>query len=570
MIAWASYSGEAVEQVIAAYICLQFPSSVHVRPSQGDGGIDVIRSLDNGSWAVYQIKRFSNNLGASQKKQIAKSWNSVIKYSQEKGFTLKEWYLVMPLDPTKENLEWFSRLTGDSEIEAMWLGKTHVDGWAAEMPYVADYYLRDNRDAVLSIVKNMLGVAYPNVADIDGLANQANKIQSLLNDLDPNYAYDLQIFSDYNKASVIPFSSRPGLVMSTIMETDDRRAIQIDVLAKHNASTDLAPITGKVNFHIEDDAQSKTLQEFIDYGVPITDFPASVITNGPILFGGQGELEEAIVTTCSCSEETVFNMVIHNKVGSAMDVVQSSFTKGRKGVIWSGSTLDQMFSIKMKTLYSDSSATINITYNQNYFKQYPVSKICKKLRFLIDGIDDEFSITLAEDELCRFSLELLGIKKEEIKFAQKVAELLALVDAVALEDVDFPSRISREEFNNLTRAVELIQGKQIVQCWEKLEPDSIDNSIESGSVGMKPFAIRFLLNRSLTLENKHYHYGYVNHEMVGTWSKDQNILVPTKEYGNEVRMTYVGSVNDTEMRPGRLYIAPLRDVAFLGGNIKNG
>lgn len=570
MIAWASYFGEAVEQVIVAYICLQFPSSVHIRPSQGDGGIDVIRSLDDGSWAVYQIERFSNNLGASQKKQIAKSWNSVIKYSKEKSFSLKEWYLVMPLDPTKENLEWFSRLTGDSEIEASWLGKTHVDGWAAEMPYVTDYYLRDNRDAVLSIVKNMLGVAYSNVADIDGLANQANKIQSLLNDLDPNYAYDLQILSDYNKASVIPFSSRPGLVMSTIMETDDRRVIQIDVLAKHNASTDLAPITGKVNFHIGDNAQSKTLQELIDYGVPITDFPASVITNGPILFGGQGELEEAIVTTYSCSEETVFNMAIHNKVDSAMDVIQSSFTKGRKGAIWSGSTLDQMFSIKMKTLYSDSSAKINIAYNQNYFTQYPVSKICKKLRFLIDGVDDEFSITLAEDELCRFSLELLGIKKEEIKFAQKVAELLALVDAVALEGVDFPSRISREEFNNLTRAVELIQGKQIVQCWEKLEPDSIDNSIESGSVGMKPFAIRFLLNRSLTLENKHYHYGYVNHEMVGTWSKDQNILVPTTEYGNEVRMTYVGSVNDTEMRPGRLYIAPLRDVAFLGGNIKNG
>lgn len=568
MIAWESYSGECIEQVIATYICLQFPSAVHIRPSQGDGGIDVIRSLGDGSYAVYQIKRFARNLGASQKKQIEKSWKSVLEYFQEKGLILKKWYLAMPLDPTKENLEWLNKLTSDSEIEASWLGKTHIEGWSAKMPYVADYYLQANRDAILKIAKNMLGATCLDVADISSIVHQINNLQLLLNDLDPNYAYDLQILSDYNRATEAPLVSKPGLVMSSIMEMDNGRAIQIDVFAKHGASTELAPITGKINFFAEDEVQAKKLREFLDYGVPIIEFPALVKSNGPLLFGKQAEFEKATVTAYNSNEEAVFNLVIHNKSGNTMDVVQSSFNKGKKGAIWIGSTSDQMFSIEMKTLYSNYLSAINITYNQNYFTQYPISAICKKLRFLVDGIDDEFSITLGGSELCRFSFGSLEIKKDEIIIAYRIAQLLALLDAVALEDVSFPSKISREEFNDLSRAVELIQDKQIIQCWEKLEPDLIDDSIFE-SFDTEFFAIKFLLNRSLILENNCYHYGYVRHEIVGMWDKSKNAFIPTGEYGKEAKLTYVGSVNSTEMQPGTLYVAPIKDIEFLDENKRN-
>lgn len=55
-ISWETLSGEDVERAIATYICLEHPSSVRVRPSGGDGGIDVINTLKNGKKACIKLR----------------------------------------------------------------------------------------------------------------------------------------------------------------------------------------------------------------------------------------------------------------------------------------------------------------------------------------------------------------------------------------------------------------------------------------------------------------------------------------------------------------------------------
>ena len=74
MIAWETYSGEDVERAIATDICLEHPTAIRVRPSQGDGGIDVIKAINDTDIIVYQIKKFATNLTSSQKAQLKKSW----------------------------------------------------------------------------------------------------------------------------------------------------------------------------------------------------------------------------------------------------------------------------------------------------------------------------------------------------------------------------------------------------------------------------------------------------------------------------------------------------------------
>ncbi len=59
-VEWTRHSGDDVEAVLAMLVCSQFPNAVRVRPSQGDGGIDVFvpgpAGWDN-ERAVYQVKR---------------------------------------------------------------------------------------------------------------------------------------------------------------------------------------------------------------------------------------------------------------------------------------------------------------------------------------------------------------------------------------------------------------------------------------------------------------------------------------------------------------------------------
>ena len=61
-IPWTRYSGEDVESVLATFISLEERNAIKIRPSRGDGGIDLIVYLDAETVDIYQIKKFAENL----------------------------------------------------------------------------------------------------------------------------------------------------------------------------------------------------------------------------------------------------------------------------------------------------------------------------------------------------------------------------------------------------------------------------------------------------------------------------------------------------------------------------
>lgn len=73
-IPWERISGDDVETIIAVYVCRENPDAVKVRPSRGDGGIDLLHKRDDDTYDVYQVKKFATNLSSGQKTQILNSW----------------------------------------------------------------------------------------------------------------------------------------------------------------------------------------------------------------------------------------------------------------------------------------------------------------------------------------------------------------------------------------------------------------------------------------------------------------------------------------------------------------
>ncbi len=93
-------------------LCRENPSAVRVRPSRGDGGIDVLAPARSGAGvAAYQVKSFSSNLTAGQKAQAERSFRRVLDYAKGRGLQVTEWYLTLPLDPANENLAWLGGFT---------------------------------------------------------------------------------------------------------------------------------------------------------------------------------------------------------------------------------------------------------------------------------------------------------------------------------------------------------------------------------------------------------------------------------------------------------------------------
>ena len=56
-----------------------------------------------------------------------------------------QWSLVMPLNPTSEDEEWFKGLTAEAGFLCDWRGLTFWQSESSKYPYVVDYFLENGR-----------------------------------------------------------------------------------------------------------------------------------------------------------------------------------------------------------------------------------------------------------------------------------------------------------------------------------------------------------------------------------------------------------------------------------------
>ena len=111
-IPWTRYSGEDVESVLATFISLEERDAIKVRPSRGDGGIDLIVYLDAETVDVYQIKKFAENLKSSQKAQIENSWKELSATTADLRVKINSWHLVMPLEQNSSGMGFQELMAG--------------------------------------------------------------------------------------------------------------------------------------------------------------------------------------------------------------------------------------------------------------------------------------------------------------------------------------------------------------------------------------------------------------------------------------------------------------------------
>ena len=158
-VEWTRIEPGDIEQVVAILLCRENPAAVRVRPSRGDGGIDILVPLDGtATVAVYQVKSFTANLTRGQKAQAERSFRRLMDYAAVRGLRVAEWYLTLPVNPTNENLEWLEGFTAGHGLLAQWRGLDFLEGLAADYPSVIDYYLRDGKDRLQAALESLTTV----------------------------------------------------------------------------------------------------------------------------------------------------------------------------------------------------------------------------------------------------------------------------------------------------------------------------------------------------------------------------------------------------------------------------
>jgi hypothetical protein len=274
---------------------------------------------------VHQIKKFAENLSASQKSQVEKSFGRALVGMVRGSVPLNDWYLVMPLDPTLDNLQdWFDEMPGRAiealatdtdlaltapeveQIEAWRSAPGRVIGWkaldfceklAADYPYVVDYYLFGGRerikDAVAELAKligrdDQLRASDPGsdlgtqVASRDAALLQPGEVREHLSrlgrvlDTDPHFRYGFGL--DINRPEL---HLEDGLVAASQEAIPGDLWLTFKIYERSAQSLEERPIPIQLEFQFEEESdEHQAFRDWIKYGKP-AEAPATITADLP-------------------------------------------------------------------------------------------------------------------------------------------------------------------------------------------------------------------------------------------------------------------------------------------------
>lgn len=277
-VEWSRQSGDDTEAVIAIMLCREYPNAIRPKPSQGDGGIDVLVPGEDGA-AIYQIKGYTGNLTATRKGHIKKSWDQLLKFSKAKSLAIAEWHLVVPENFTNEQREWLDGLTKNAGFPCHLHTLDYVDGLAAKYPDVIDYYLRDGKDRLGETIRSYLSIVSPDTStEPAGSLQRISELHKTLNKFDPHYSYDYSVDTlRPGQASASLPADAPGLV-AAVQLTEGDTCITYKIFARFAEALNERPIPGGFTLIAERDSElGAQIEDWVKFGAPLKDIPAKNI-----------------------------------------------------------------------------------------------------------------------------------------------------------------------------------------------------------------------------------------------------------------------------------------------------
>jgi hypothetical protein len=530
-VEWSRQSGDDVEAVLGILLCREHPTATRVKPSVGDGGIDVWVPEGGDAATVYQIKKYTGNITATRKGHIKESWETLLAYAEENSISLSAWYLVMPENPTKEQLTWFGELTEDASFPCAWRGLDVVDGLAAKYPDVIDYYLRDGKERLEETVARLLSIA--------GLKNPAaspatsidslRELHAALNQFDPHFQYDFSV-QGLNADGTYPPPQVTPTTIASVRLTDNERCVTFNIIPRFNEALKERPVPGSMTLAaMPGSPLHQQIDDWAKYGAPLQDVPAKNVSwDLPGGFGGSWENARVTVGASKplpgSVHETITLQVLEldGSVVASLDFVTEDASSGadKKGVRSAGhDTESGLVRYESRMLRDDDEN--RVAANLNLSVEEPTGRfpadMLPSIRFL--------AAVRASRQIQMFSrngpaltpplpIPQQLIPDDQGKLWIMMCESLAIIQQHVLERIKFPDMMKYHAVNFMDdieqwwQAAALLRGEALVGSWNSavmhLSP-GIEPSIELGET-----PAMFSAEYGVRIGSKTYQLGIVN------------------------------------------------------------
>ena len=184
-IRWEELGERKYEDMVSVLLSRLHPDSQRIDGQGDDGGRDVqiVHGGDGTITNAFELKSFTGRMNSGRRNQV--------KRSLERAAALEpaRWTLVVPIDSTPGEMDWFRRMGENYGFPLEWRGKTWFDGKMAAHPDIRRYFVGGAKDEVYRLLLE-LGKEQARVTSIPDAVPRLESLRERLNEIDPHYRYE--------------------------------------------------------------------------------------------------------------------------------------------------------------------------------------------------------------------------------------------------------------------------------------------------------------------------------------------------------------------------------------------
>ncbi|MDT0180664.1 hypothetical protein Q9S36_10695 [Microbacterium sp. ARD31] len=524
-VEWTVLDGAMTEAILATCIYIERPRSNRIRPSQGDYGIDVLEPVGAGDakFDVWQIKRFASKLGASEKRQIEKSFQRAMLALVRRRVRLRHWHLVLPLDPTIENrLDWFAEMPArafgamradsklaltpdetetirrwldDQTTETRWEGLDFCEAAIADHPEVPDYFIHGGaerlRDAVATL-SSLLATdrrlrvddRSPAILQPSEISEHLHSVQSAL-DGDPHFRYGFQVEPHQNQVH-----PEPDLVAATQFTWPSGETLTYRIYTRFDEALNERPIPVKMQFLFDDpEFDNRAFQDWQMFGTEF-DAPAIVEVGLP---GGLDTAKEGRVrfpAHPSAPFQRRFRLATPNgeKMADLMFNCTSTVGLTRRGARMTGVDVTGVVSVDFRGTLGDGET--NVSFTTESLDGLEAQRAAPAVKFMSSWTAGN-RLQVAEAFGGRF-VDVHPVPRTKELIHPLIAvwiEALSQIQEHTNQTIVLPdlASVTHNDVRRVLDAAAMLRGQTVVARWSELELSGITEGGLGGHVQLETY-----------------------------------------------------------------------------------
>lgn len=344
-VRWEDFEPRGYEEMVAVLLSRLHPAAQRIDGSGGDGGRDVqIVDRDGQLVHAFELKSFTGRMPTKRRKQVVRS------LKRAAALRPLRWTLVVPIDPTPREVEWFDKQRENHDFPLEWLGKTWLDEKMSEFPDIRRYFCEDASREALRLLRELREEQAVIASATDALERLQN-LRQRLSEVDPYFRYELS-----TGISTID-RSQDGVILTVVSDCG-----RVDVYEKYVGALKDRPITASVEINIGPDegALFEGVKSALDYGLPVT-IPADAVSkftlDAPAGLGGSFAGRELRIESATVTFDEPLTLSL--RITDGDDLVASwpvrvtRKTEGLKGVSFDGSDETEWLEIKLRVNPTD-------------------------------------------------------------------------------------------------------------------------------------------------------------------------------------------------------------------------